>query len=198
MDFTYTQRHVFNGIEYIIYHQNKQLTWGDVLYLANYKPFIQLLVLLLKQYSQPFFWELPPVIPQRMNNIKFSMVLINMDEPIPEEDHHTYGPYIEQTEDSVHLFWSAYDDVLLFIPTRKYPHTNTVYTNIYTFVQSASLDELIDYYTKLFEVLRDIIFPEYPQTWLWVSTSGLGVFWLHTRVEFWPKHYRHIDYVRTS
>ncbi|MFE4105063.1 DUF6940 family protein, partial [Almyronema epifaneia] len=29
---------------------------------------------------------------------------------------------------------------------------------------------------------------------LWISTSGLGVYWLHVRLDTFPKYYRHLPY----
>ena len=29
---------------------------------------------------------------------------------------------------------------------------------------------------------------------LWVSTSGLGVYWLHVRLDSYPKYYQHAPY----
>ena len=28
----------------------------------------------------------------------------------------------------------------------------------------------------------------------WVSTAGMGVAWLHVRIDSWPKYYRHDPY----
>jgi hypothetical protein len=33
---------------------------------------------------------------------------------------------------------------------------------------------------------------------LWLSTSGLGVSWLHIRIDYVPKYYNHLEYTKTS
>jgi len=46
--------------------------------------------------------------------------------------------------------------------------------------------------------VRQRLQTERPKTTLWVSTAGLGVYWLHMRVDPKPKYYKHQAYKNPS
>ena len=60
-----------------------------------------------------------------------------------------------------------------------------------SFVRYAPHDQV----TSLLKVTADEVMTNLSEDKLWLSTSGLGVSWLHMRLDSRPKYYNYIDYI---
>jgi hypothetical protein len=87
---------------------------------------------------------------------------------------------------NVIAFPSLSKDTDLVVPCRKY--NNSVYTSISTFSRTVPIKQQVAFWQKVGKTIGEDD---------WVSTSGLGVSWLHVRVEKYPKYY-HGDFLNTK
>ena len=74
----------------------------------------------------------------------------------------------------------------LISPCNKYSNSN--YTSLSTFSRTAPLKQQISFWRKVGNSIKKDD---------WISTSGLGVSWLHLRIAKYPKYY-HDDFKQTK
>ncbi|MFK8007385.1 MAG: hypothetical protein AB8H03_13485 [Saprospiraceae bacterium] len=134
-----------------------------------------------------FFWEIKPMN-QHWENEAFEFVLIN-SAALPKISANSQ-PFQKhfQTTDSIITFPNLGGDAQLIVPTpisdlANYPHFAQFVRNAPE-IQKNKLWEIvsIEYQKRL---------NEKPQ---WLSTSGLGVYWLHLRIDSRPKYYHFQEY----
>ncbi len=136
-----------------------------------------------------FFWETPPVTAYTATRA-FECVLV--DSPalarLTAEPAAFARPFAAATEDEVVAFENLGGDAWLVAPrplaeAEGYPH-------LAAFLRAAPAAQKAALWRRTGEALLRLL-SERP---LWVSTSGLGVAWLHVRLDTRPKYYVHKPY----
>lgn len=134
-----------------------------------------------------FFWEIKPMN-QYWENEVFEFVLINSNAlPKISADPQPFQEYF-QTVDSIITFPNLGGDAQLIVPTPISNQDN--YPHFAKFVRSCPDAQK----NKLWEIVSleyQKRLNEKPQ---WLSTSGLGVYWLHLRIDSRPKYYQFQEY----
>lgn len=67
------------------------------------------------------------------------------------------------------------------------------YAHLAAFVRSASPDAAVE----LWQLVASAMNSRLGDQPIWLSTAGLGVYWLHVRIDTRPKYYRHRAYADT-
>lgn len=141
--------------------------------------------------SQPFdagFWESPPYSENTADHA-FRCVLINS----PELSKNTADPsaFIRKlagvARDGSGIFANVNNSATLISPQAKPAN----YGHLMAFLRKASPIQI----TNLWAAVSKVVLEKSGQQPLWISTSGLGVPWLHVRVDSEPKYYRHLPYI---
>ncbi len=136
-----------------------------------------------------FFWETPPVTAYTATRV-FECVLV--DSPalarLAAEPAAFARPFAAEPEEEVVAFDNLGGDAWLVAPrptaeAAGYPH-------LAAFLRSAPAAQKSALWRRTGEALFRLL-SEHP---LWVSTSGLGVAWLHVRLDTRPKYYVHKPY----
>jgi hypothetical protein len=134
-----------------------------------------------------FFWENMPITKQTLHK-DYECNLINSDflsGCLP--DSSTFQSYF-RNDKAVVRFPNLGKDAQLVVPCPVNEHS--VYTHIGTFVRNAGAGQKDEFWKHVGkETLNQI--GEEPR---WLSTSGLGVFWLHVRIDSYPKYYQTEEY----
>jgi hypothetical protein len=108
------------------------------------------------------------------------------------EDAAPFSVHMKEAGDaSVAMFPTIGNDATLFVPTKR-PGFGP-YTHLMAFMHNAPNDQRVDlvrwvasaYYSKLSDARN--VGVDYP---LWLSTAGLGVSYLHVRIDTHPKYYK--------
>lgn len=134
-----------------------------------------------------FFWEVKPVNLKLLNqDFEFVLVESNSLLKINSDDSH-FSQYFTSDDLVVH-FSNLNGDAELIVPTPISDKTD--YTHIANFVRTAERKQIIDFWKKVVTIYSNKINNQVR----WLSTSGLGVHWLHVRVDSKPKYYQHLDY----
>ena len=138
-----------------------------------------------------FYWELPAITASHLAD-DFECVVIGSDAfSHMEADWSPFSEHFKRlngNNDHCVTFANLSGDAYLISPT---PHlSSTPFPHLAYFVRNASTDYVIAVWRGLAkEVSRRA--GEIP---LWISTSGLGVHWLHIRLDRSPKYYQFAPY----
>ena len=150
----------------------------------------ELLLKALRDSAFPaFFWETPPVT-QAMTARAFEFVMVSAPglAGMAADPSAFAGPFAVQTAASVAVFPNLSGDAVLIAPR---PLDNfSCYAHFAVFVRHTTLEQQHELLAVLAETVLDAI-SERP---LWISSSGLGVPWLHLRLDSRPKYYSHMPY----
>lgn len=141
-----------------------------------------------------FFWETPPLTPTSLHQ-PWEFVLVNAPSlakvsPNPQP----FAQYLERGDKPIQVFANLGGDATLIAPRALGPLPT--YTHLANFVRQAPPMQVDTLWQILGNTLQKLISDELnPRTApLWVSTSGLGVYWLHLRLDDFPKYYTHRPY----
>lgn len=136
-----------------------------------------------------FFWELPPLTIDTFEN-EAEFVLINSaslaslrPEPAPFESQFA----LHQGADII-TFPNLGGDALLIVPTPIV--AIKAYTHLATFVRNAPGSQVRSLWRSAAMAVHENL-SHMPR---WLSTAGLGVSWLHLRLDTYPKYYQFEPY----
>lgn len=134
-----------------------------------------------------YCFETPPLTKALLNE---SFECVFVDSPALARlaaDPRPFQEHFRKAGGSV-AFPSLGKDALLVAPSPV--SDSTCYTHLACFLRSAAEEEACQLWRKVAEGL-DVRLGDAP---LWLSTAGLGVSWLHIRLDTRPKYYRHRVY----
>ncbi len=134
-----------------------------------------------------FFWEVKPTNQNNVNE-NFEFVLVKSNSlPRITADEHTFQKYFTK-EEKVVSFSNLGGDADLVVPTPLSAPDH--YAHLATFVRNAPAEQISAFWNKTATIYGQKIGKET----IWLSTAGLGVSWLHVRIDIRPKYYRFQDY----
>lgn len=136
-----------------------------------------------------FFWEHPPLTDSRLEQ-PAEWVLLDAPslarvrpDPSPFEEHFSREP-----DSEVVTFSNLRGDAHLVVPAPS--PAGASYPHLAAFLRSAPESHAHALWEAVATALIEAIGPQ-PK---WLSTAGLGVHWLHLRIDSRPKYYRHRPY----
>lgn len=158
--------------------------------LGNSKPFRKFYTGILAQSGfEAFFWENKPVTSSNVNE-EYECNLINSNFLADKSaDAKTFRSYFEKGK-SVVSFPNLSKDAQLVVPCPQQDPAH--YVHIGPFVRNCERDQIDDFWRIIAEQMQAAL-GDAPR---WLSTSGLGVFWLHARIDSRPKYYHTPEYKR--
>lgn len=137
-----------------------------------------------------YFWEVPPVSTSTVDQ-PFEFVVVEgasleflRPDPKPFAEH-----FAVQGSASVIAFPNLGGDALLVVPT-SVSSDASCYAHLGRFLREASSDQVDAFWQTVGRSMRQRI----SASPLWLSTAGMGVSWLHLRLDSRPKYYRHKEY----
>lgn len=139
-----------------------------------------------------YFWETPPLINATLGD-EFEFVLVNSDQLASvTADPQAFAKYFDGAERgaSVVSFENLGGDAILIAPCPGEPLS--AYSQIASFSREASCQQQHEFWKLVGATLEKRVGKD-P---VWVNTSGLGVYWLHVRLDRAPKYYTHQPYRR--
>ena len=137
-------------------------------------------------------WETPVLCAQTVNK-PFSCVLLASEglrtaqaEPEPFREHLS----VTDQGQSIVQFSNLGGDATLVVPCQVSAEDH--YTHLKRFVTAAPTRQVHRLWARVGQAVEAwILTHDKP---VWVSTNGLGVFWLHVRLDEQPKYFRHAPY----
>ena len=175
-----------------LFENNEQLRYADViLYWHENYEFRKFYFSVLNESSfEAFFWEHPPVT---RSNIRQPYEFVLVDSPHLARVSADPASFREKFVSlplgkDVITFGNLGRDAELIVPCPV--ATQAIYTHLASFIRNAPETQKHNLFTTLANSLRTRI-NDRPT---WVSTSGLGVYWLHIRLDSSPKYYSYRAY----
>jgi len=180
----------------IIQMDNSPLTWREVIENWQQKPeFRALMTQILQDCPYPaFFWETIPILPSRLDQ-PWEFVLVNAPRlTLVSANPQPFAAYLDDSQTSISTFSNLGGDAILIAPRASGPLS--AYTHFANFVRQAPTTQVDSLWQVLGQTLHPLFRQDPPSRTipLWVSTSGLGVYWLHTRLDDFPKYYTYVPY----
>jgi len=138
-----------------------------------------------------FFWEHPPL---KRSNLDSQAEFVLIDSPALARIDPDPSPFRSHFRDDAEIvvFPSLGGDALLIAPAPCEPLI--AYAHLASFVRNATASQVQDLWREVGRAMRETV----SNRNLWLSTSGLGVSWLHVRLDSYPKYYQHRPYAETG
>lgn len=143
--------------------------------------------LLVTSPYEAFYWEVAPMVIDRLDD-PFEFVLID-SQPLKNiaADSSAFRSYFT-ADQAVVSFWNLGKDAKLVVPCpRKADHH---YGHLANFVRSGATEQIDVFWQMIGQEYEQLLGEEIK----WLSTAGLGVSWLHIRIDSRPKYYRYRPY----
>jgi hypothetical protein len=138
---------------------------------------------------QAFFWETPPVSNRTLDQ-QFEFVVLQgisllqlQPDPSPFESQ-----FLKQPTEPVLTFANLGGDALLIVPRPIDNHAS--YTHLAAFLRNAPKSQV----SALWKCAGAAVQKRISDLPMWISTAGLGVAWLHLRLDSRPKYLRFKPY----
>ena len=142
--------------------------------------------LLLDAKFENFFWEHPPLQANTLEQL-YEFVLVkstSLAHVIPLS--RAFKDYY-QKDKKVVVFPNLGKNALMVVPV---PKDDYDYAHLGRFIRNAPEIQLDEFWKKVGAAFHDELGEE-PK---WLSTHGLGVYWLHIRIDQIPKYYHYQRY----
>jgi hypothetical protein len=137
-----------------------------------------------------FFWEMPPVERATLSN-SFECAVIRGDALLRmRADDTDFASHFKADSAPVTSFPNLGGDALLIAPRRM--SDADCYGHIATFARAAPAQQQHALFHLLALKTEERL--EVGGNRFWISTSGLGVPWVHMRLDSYPKYYQHRPY----
>jgi len=176
-------------LKFIIREENKPVSVGTFLkYLRDSKPFREFYKCVLADSGfEAFFWENKPFTANTLSdpyecNLVQSTYLANQS-----SDKKTFRKYFDDNKE-IAYFSNLGNDAQLIVPVPKSQTDD--FTHIGRFLREAGKNQ-IDLFWK---TVADETLKRISDNPVWLSTSGIGVYWLHVRIDTYPKYYQTEDF----
>ncbi len=177
---------------YRLLHRNAVMTWQTVLAgLCDSREFCEFFCDCVRRIPyEACYWETPPVTsPTR--DLAFEYVAVDAPrlarlapDPLPFQEHFAAAGVGSQ----VITFDNLGGDAVLVVPVEIGPAK--AYPHLSSFMRLAPLDQQHAFWHTAAATLQQRL----GQRPVWLSTAGLGVAWLHLRLDSIPKYYSYNPY----
>jgi hypothetical protein len=142
---------------------------------------------IIRQYSSPIFWECVPVNQNNVDTLPFEFVLLEAPEfSSLQADGSSFADHFDLNKRVV-TFENLGRDALLVAPCPSDKIHSKWMINLQSFVARAPDDLIEEFWEQIGEGMNRRLSETTDPIWL--STSGLGVYWLHARIDSTPKYY---------
>ena len=181
-------------LKFVIRRESEAIRRGDLpSFLRDDRGFRSMLMTTLSSAPFPaYFWETPP-LSLATSSSPWEFVLVDCPQlvqatPQPGEFAAHFDTLARGA--SIATFRNLGGDATLVAPAPKGPAS--CYAHIGAFSRAAPEAQQHELWQKVGEALGH----DGRRTPLWLSTSGLGVIWLHVRLDSSPKYYSYPPYRR--
>ncbi len=171
----------------LILRNSKRLSYAEVVRQWQHdEAFRTFFVGLLAEVPFPaYLWETPPVTATTLDR-GFECVMVDSAQLASAyPDPHAFAEHFDaaDVDDDIVTFPNLGQDAVLVAPCPRAPVT--AYPHLAAFARRAPESQQHALWRRVGAALERRLGRE-P---VWLSTSGLGIYWLHVRLDSWPKYY---------
>lgn len=174
-------------------HGDRHASWDDALEWLSTGS--EVLTDVLRDSPHPaFFWECNPVSAATRDR-PFEMALV--PSPVLSRVRANGGPFSQyigagRGTTGVRTFRNLSGDAQLVVPCAA--TDDDAYPHLAAFVRRAPHEQIRRLWASVAQAVAEHL--ECSPAPVWVSTSGLGVYWVHIRLDSRPKYYTHAPFKR--
>ena len=183
------QQQISNDVyEYQITEHQQVLSYARVIeYWQNAKAFRSFFIEILKSSAfEGYFWESRPVVKATLAEAYKFVLVKSTYLPRLKADTFSFKEHFNKNKPVV-SFKNLGGDAVLVVPC---PIGNLGYPHLATFIHTGPNEQLHEFWQVVGKEAEKRI-NEQP---MWLSTAGMGVSWLHVRLDDRPKYYRYRGY----
>jgi len=160
--------------------------------LAEEGPFLDTFIATLRNSPfKAYFFE-TPYVNNEIIDTQFEFVLVEAPQLYnAPEDRRAFSEHFSDSHRSAVKFSNLGADASLVAPRPL--SDSPVYTHLAVFMNKASSPEVKEFWSLAGQTALETINHRKRQP-VWISTSGLGVYWLHLRFDSRPKYYQYDPY----
>ena len=151
-----------------------------------------------KSELQTYFFETPKVTRITLNKTTFEFVLARAQalESVAAEES-TFQEYFDlcDKERKVTNFENLGRDAMMVVPCPDNQNSR-IYSSIAPFMREGPMDQVEEFWKTSARVMKEQVNKKSDKNPTWMSTSGLGVYWLHLRLDSRPKYYTFKPYTQ--
>lgn len=135
-----------------------------------------------------FFWEMPPITRATLHRPYEFVVVDSPHLATVVADSRPFAAQLRATNEPVVSFRNLGGDAVLVVP--RPVGAAVAYAHLAAFLRGAAPAQQ----AALLQKVAEVVLAEVGERPLWLSTSGLGVYWLHIRLDSRPKYYIYAPY----
>ena len=142
---------------------------------------------------EAFYWEHPPLTLESLD-CDTEFVLLNAPAlaSIQAKPTAFQSIFNDHPDEDVIVFPNLGGDAMLIAP--RPIAANDAYPHLAAFLRQAPADQVRSLWRQTAKTVSQSVGPS-PK---WFSTAGLGIAWLHVRLDTRPKYYRHVPYTHDN
>lgn len=173
-----------------ILRNDRPLSFRDVLSLweCDESFVVYFSELLNRSTFAAYRWETPPVTRENLDRV-FEFVLINSPALDRAPDLNSFDSHFRAGIRNV-VFPNIRGDAILVVPCPETSWQKQTYVHFGAFLRSAPKETILDFFANISKAMNERI-SDQP---VWLSTAGMGVAWLHVRLDSRPKYYGYVPY----
>ena len=135
-----------------------------------------------------FRWETPPITSKTADR-DFEFILLDSPYLIGPADSNAFSSHFAASADQdVLVFPNLGGDALMVVPCPQ--ESATAYSHLATFLRHGPQTQIHNLWRRVGHAMDEHL-SERP---VWLNTAGMGVAWLHVRLDSWPKYYGYEPY----
>lgn len=179
-----------------------QLTWFQVLKYfkgVDNKSFVDFFSEVIRWASgfDDYYFETPAMLYESLRETPFEFTLIDAGGTLVnrQTSSRDFASYIAEDQGSLKVksFPNLGNDAMLLAPCHSHLVPKQAYGSLSTFLTNAPEEQVRALWRMAGAVALQHL-EQCPTRPLWMSTDGRGVPWLHLRIDFAPKYYKHRSY----
>ena len=178
------------GVKVRLFDGGRPCTFADVLSgWQRDEPFRAFFLAELRAVATAaFFWEMPPITRATLCR-PYEFVVVNSPHlAMVRADSRPFAAQWWATNEPVVSFRNLRGDAVLVVPRPVGAAVD--YAHLAAFLRNAPPAQQ----EALLQRVAEVVLAEVGERPLWLSTSGLGVYWLHIRLDSRPKYYTYAPY----
>lgn len=155
---------------------------------ANFRQFY--ISLITDMPFEALFWETPPITQSTISN-PYEFVTVDSPSLVGVKPNSSaFDQYFNSAaiNESVVTFANLGNDAWLIAPCPKNSHD--AYAHLAKFLREGPNAQCHEF----FHILGEEIEKRVSEEAMWINTSGLGIYWLHVRLDSYPKYYTYSPY----
>ena len=169
------------------------IVWSELYSNINFNFIKSFIDLLSNCKFNEYYLEFNPVSYSTLNTRIFEFILIKTNN-FPNANFNEFNKYnINSNSNEIRIFNNLSNTSVLIAPCYNNNFDINTYNHIGNYIKNYNIKQHTDLFYTVFSVYFNEL-KKHPNNFIWLSTHGKGVGWLHIRIDYIPKYISWISY----